>query len=56
MAGRCGSLKDEFGFSWQMIPRDLVTLLTDPDAAKAARTMQAVMTMSKIDIARLQQA
>jgi predicted 3-demethylubiquinone-9 3-methyltransferase (glyoxalase superfamily) len=55
-AGQCGWLKDKFGLSWQIVPRALVTMLNDPDADKAARVMQAMMTMSKIDIARLQQA
>ena len=54
--GRCGWLKDKFGLSWQIVPRALVTLLTDPDAGRAARVMQAMLTMSKIDIDRLQQA
>jgi predicted 3-demethylubiquinone-9 3-methyltransferase (glyoxalase superfamily) len=49
-------LKDKFGLSWQIVPRALVTLLNDPDTYKAARVMQAMMTMSKIDIARLRQA
>lgn len=53
---QCGWLKDKFGLSWQIVPRALITLLNDPDAAKAARVMQAMMTMSKIDIARLQHA
>ncbi len=55
-AGQCGWLKDKFGLSWQIVPRALVTMLNDPDADKAARVMQAMMTMSKIDIARLQEA
>jgi len=54
--GRCGWLKDKFGLSWQIVPRALVTMLTDRDARKAARVMQAMLTMSKIDIDRLQQA
>jgi predicted 3-demethylubiquinone-9 3-methyltransferase (glyoxalase superfamily) len=54
--GRCGWLKDRFGLSWQIVPRALVTLLNDRDAAKATRVMQAIMPMGKIDIARLQQA
>ena len=54
--GRCGWLKDKFGLSWQIVPRALVTLLNDPDATKAARVMQAMMTMTRIDVARLQQA
>jgi len=36
--------------------RALVTMLNDPDADKAARVMRAMMTMSKIDIAGLQEA
>ena len=55
-AGQCGWLKDKFGLSWQIVPRALMTLLSNPDAAKAARVMQAMMTMGKIDVARLQQA
>ena len=55
-AGACGWLKDKFGLSWQIVPRALVTMLMDPDTDKAARVMQSMMTMSKIDIARLQQA
>jgi predicted 3-demethylubiquinone-9 3-methyltransferase (glyoxalase superfamily) len=55
-AGQCGWLKDKFGLSWQIVPRALVTMLNDPDADKATRAMQAMMTMGKLDIARLQQA
>lgn len=53
---RCGWLKDKFGLSWQIVPRSLVEMLKDKDAEKATRVMQAMFTMSKIDIARLQQA
>jgi len=54
--GRCGWLKDKFGISWQIVPRALVTLLSDPDAAKASRVMQAMLGMGRIEIARLQDA
>jgi predicted 3-demethylubiquinone-9 3-methyltransferase (glyoxalase superfamily) len=54
--GRCAWLKDKFGLSWQIVPRALVTLLNDRDSRKAERVMRAMMTMSKIDIGRLQQA
>ena len=54
--GRCGWLKDKFGISWQIVPRVLVTLLSDPDAAKASRVMQAMLGMGRIEIARLQDA
>ena len=54
--GQCGWLKDKFGLSWQIVPRVLVELLQDPDPEKSKRVMQAMMQMTKIDIARLQQA
>lgn len=53
--GHCGWLTDKFGVSWQIVPRALITMLNDPDSAKAARVMQSMMTMGKIDIARLQE-
>jgi predicted 3-demethylubiquinone-9 3-methyltransferase (glyoxalase superfamily) len=52
----CGWLKDKFGLSWQVVPRRLPELLSDPDAAKAARVMKAMMEMTKIDIAVLEKA
>ncbi|MPZ29201.1 MAG: VOC family protein, partial [Micromonosporaceae bacterium] len=54
--GQCGWLKDRYGLSWQIIPRILTELLTDPDPAKAGRVAEAMFTMSKIDIARLREA
>jgi predicted 3-demethylubiquinone-9 3-methyltransferase (glyoxalase superfamily) len=53
---RCGWLQDRYGLSWQIVPRVLVRLLSDPDPAKAARVMAAMMQMTKIDIATLQHA
>lgn len=53
---RCGWLKDKFGLSWQIIPSALTRMLTDKDSAKSRRAMQAMLQMSKIDIARLQAA
>ncbi len=53
---QCSWLKDKFGLSWQIVPHALLTMLNDPDAAKATRVMQAMMTMSKIDIAALEKA
>lgn len=51
---RCGWLKDKFGLSWQIIPVHLGKLLNDPDPEKSQRVMQAMMTMTKIDIDALQ--
>jgi predicted 3-demethylubiquinone-9 3-methyltransferase (glyoxalase superfamily) len=52
----CGWLKDKFGLSWQVIPNALGTMLQDKDPAKAQRTMEAMMKMSKLDIATLKKA
>ncbi len=53
---QCGWLKDKFGLSWQIVPTILGKLLSDSDARKAGRVMQAMMQMTKIDIAALQRA
>ena len=53
---QCGWLKDKYGLSWQIVPRRLVELLNDGDAAKSARAMQAMMKMVKIDVAELERA
>src|SRR5437764_4390673 len=54
--GQCGWLKDRYGLSWQVVPAVLPELLNDPDRAKAGRVMEAVMGMTKLDIAALQAA
>lgn len=53
---RCGWLKDKFGLSWQIIPKQLPQLLGDPDPVKASRVMKAMMQMKKIDVAELEHA
>jgi predicted 3-demethylubiquinone-9 3-methyltransferase (glyoxalase superfamily) len=53
---QCGWLTDRFGLSWQIVPDALPRLLTSPDRAGAARVMQAMMGMVKIDIAGLEKA
>ena len=53
---RCGWLTDKFGLSWQVVPSVLPILLGSPDRPAANRAMAAMMTMGKLDIARLQQA
>jgi predicted 3-demethylubiquinone-9 3-methyltransferase (glyoxalase superfamily) len=55
-AGRCGWLNDKYGLSWQIIPTALGELMGDPDPAKAKRVMDAMLKMSKIDIAALKRA
>ena len=53
---RCGWLKDKYGVSWQVVPPILSQLLGDKDPVKAQRVMQAMLKMSKIIIADLEQA
>ncbi|MCW0046217.1 VOC family protein [Brevundimonas sp. BT-123] len=52
----CGWLKDRWGLSWQITPRRLMELTTDPNPARAKAAMQAMMGMIKIDIAALDRA
>lgn len=54
--GDCGWLKDKYGLSWQIVPVPLLELVGSKDRPKAARVMQAMMTMQKLDIKRLKQA
>ncbi|MER8544305.1 MULTISPECIES: VOC family protein [unclassified Mesorhizobium] len=53
---QCSWLKDKFGLSWQVVPEQLPRLLLDSDREKAGRVMQAMMQMSKIDIAKIEEA
>ncbi|NLS14975.1 VOC family protein [Rhizobium sp. P40RR-XXII] len=55
-AVQCGWLKDRYGISWQIVPSVLGKYIADPDPAKAARVMQAMMEMVKLDIAELEAA
>jgi predicted 3-demethylubiquinone-9 3-methyltransferase (glyoxalase superfamily) len=52
----CGWLKDKFGVSWQVVPKALIEMATDPDAARAARATQAMFQMKKIDVATIRRA
>jgi predicted 3-demethylubiquinone-9 3-methyltransferase (glyoxalase superfamily) len=52
----CGWCKDKWGFSWQITPRALLAANSDPDKAAAKRSFEAMMTMKKIDIARIEAA
>ena len=53
---QCGWLKDKYGLSWQIVPNILGELLSDKDAAKSQRVMQAMLKMVKLDIKKLKQA
>jgi len=53
---QCGWVKDRFGVWWQVIPTALMELMGDPDPEKSQRVVQAMLQMSKIDIAGLKRA
>jgi len=53
---QCGWLKDKFGVAWQIIPSMMSKLLQDPDRARAGRAFQAMLKMTKLDIAELERA
>lgn len=55
-ASQCGWLKDQFGVSWQIVPKKLIELMNDADPFKGRKVMEAMMTMQKIEIADLEAA
>ena len=52
----CGWCRDRWGLSWQITPRALTAAITDPDAAAAKRAFNAMMEMTRIDIATIEAA
>jgi predicted 3-demethylubiquinone-9 3-methyltransferase (glyoxalase superfamily) len=52
----CGWCKDKWGFSWQITPRVLLEAMDNPDKAAAKRAFEAMMTMQKIDVAKIEAA
>ena len=55
-AQQCGWLKDKFGLSWQVVPDNMDELFTNENSPGTQRTMEAMLTMKKIDIATLRRA
>jgi predicted 3-demethylubiquinone-9 3-methyltransferase (glyoxalase superfamily) len=53
---QCGWLKDRFGVSWQVIPRQLPEMLQSPDREGAERAMNAMLKMTKIEVDKLREA
>jgi predicted 3-demethylubiquinone-9 3-methyltransferase (glyoxalase superfamily) len=53
---QCGWLKDRYGFSWQVVPAGIEELFTDPDPGRVQRAYQAMLTMTKLDIAAMRRA
>jgi predicted 3-demethylubiquinone-9 3-methyltransferase (glyoxalase superfamily) len=52
----CGWLKDKYGLSWQVIPTALIDMISDEDPKKVQRVTEAMLAMTKFDIAALQKA
>ncbi|MEI8144417.1 MAG: VOC family protein [Alphaproteobacteria bacterium] len=55
-AEQCGWVKDRFGLSWQIVPVQLMQFIASPDAARAKRVFDVMMTMKRIDIAAIERA
>jgi predicted 3-demethylubiquinone-9 3-methyltransferase (glyoxalase superfamily) len=55
-AEQCGWLKDRYGLSWQIIPKQLGEMMSDPDPEKSGRVMDSMLKMKKIDIRALEEA
>jgi predicted 3-demethylubiquinone-9 3-methyltransferase (glyoxalase superfamily) len=55
-ARQCGWLKDRFGLSWQVLPRDMDVMFEDPASEGYARAMNAMLQMKKLDIPELERA
>ena len=53
---QCGWLKDRYGLSWQVVPRGMEAVFSDPDPERAKRAMEAMLGMKKLDIAALRKA
>lgn len=52
----CGWLKDKYGLSWQIVPKQLGELMGDPDPERSQRVMQVMLKMQKLIVADLQKA
>jgi predicted 3-demethylubiquinone-9 3-methyltransferase (glyoxalase superfamily) len=52
----CGWLKDRYGVSWQVIPKDVEEFYKDEESPGSKAAMEAMMKMKKIDIAEMREA
>lgn len=52
----CGWLKDRFGLSWQVVPKQMTEMFASPDRAAAERAMEAMLKQTKIELAEIERA
>jgi predicted 3-demethylubiquinone-9 3-methyltransferase (glyoxalase superfamily) len=52
----CGWIKDQFGLTWQIVPKRFIELIADENPAKVKAVMAAMMEMVKLDVAALERA
>lgn len=55
-AEQCGWLKDKYGFSWQIVPRIMETMMQEKNPEKLSRITKAFLNMKKFDVAELEKA
>ncbi len=55
-AQQCGWLKDKYGVSWQVYPKEMIDLVGDPNSEKSQRAMKAMLQMKKIDLEKIRRA
>lgn len=53
---QCGWVKDRFGVSWQIVPKNMIDLIANPDGSNNTKAFQAMMQMKKLDIAELEKS
>jgi predicted 3-demethylubiquinone-9 3-methyltransferase (glyoxalase superfamily) len=53
---QCGWITDQFGVTWQIVPRRFMELIGDKNQKKVQAVMEAMMTMVKLDVAELERA
>lgn len=53
---QCGWITDQFGVTWQIVPRRFMELIADKNPKKVQAVMEAMMSMIKLDVAALERA
>jgi predicted 3-demethylubiquinone-9 3-methyltransferase (glyoxalase superfamily) len=53
---QCGWITDQFGLSWQIVPKRLIELMSDKNPKNVQAVVAAMMKMVKLDVAALERA